>query len=225
MPEKISSFESNILIPEEIRDRVFHVFTIISGKVQVGANIEKFSLKGAGVDIPAIQIGETGRGRLRGVLPVQLASEQQDFFNRENQAVITLSRIGQTKTGKPKLISSSETPDDSHVIAVLRTPIGYRGGNAHTGDMIGTKKNWRDEDVPDFGPFPGYHLSHGVIAQGDAGRMGEGDQYVSIIPKNKVFRTGYSGRLYGAPSSHYYLWNGEKMLSATFLEREVSGIF
>ena len=52
------------------------IFTIENGKVTEGARVDTFTLKSAGVSIPAILIGEEGRGRKLGVLPVQLLPEQ-----------------------------------------------------------------------------------------------------------------------------------------------------
>ena len=77
----------------------------------------------------------------------------------------------------------------------------------------------------DFYPFPGEILCEGKIAQGHAGRMGSGSQLVAIMPAGIVFRTGYSGRLYGAPSAHYYVYRDGQILSATWEEREVAEIF
>jgi hypothetical protein len=48
----------------------YKIFTICSGKVEAGTNVGDLTLKGAGTTIPAIIIGEEGRGRSRGVLPV-----------------------------------------------------------------------------------------------------------------------------------------------------------
>ncbi len=48
------------------------VFTIASGEVTEGARVDSFTLKGAGVTIPAIIVGEEGRGRKLGIVPVQL---------------------------------------------------------------------------------------------------------------------------------------------------------
>ena len=77
----------------------------------------------------------------------------------------------------------------------------------------------------EFHPFPGEILCEGIIAQGDAGRMGSGEQLVAVIPKNIVFRTGYSGRLYGYPSEHYYIFRDGQLLAVTREERELSDIF
>ncbi|QQS60497.1 hypothetical protein IPN41_00760 [Candidatus Falkowbacteria bacterium] len=45
------------------------IFTINSGSVSEGAVIKKLLLKGANLEIPAIIVGEEGRGRERGVYP------------------------------------------------------------------------------------------------------------------------------------------------------------
>ena len=45
------------------------------------------------------------------------------------------------------------------------------------------------------------------------------------MPKGIVFRTGYRGRLYGRPSAHFYLFDGEKILAATWDERQSSDCF
>src|SRR5690606_10152513 len=77
----------------------------------------------------------------------------------------------------------------------------------------------------EFHPFPGEILISGVIAQGDAGRMGWGDQHVAVMPADTVFRTGYGGRLYGRPAAHYYIYRDGQLLAATWEEREISDIF
>lgn len=185
------------------------IFTICDGQVTNGAKIVPFKLKSADIIIPAIIIGEEGRGRILGVLPT----------NGGIDNTITFGSIGQTKAGKPKLLTNNDEQVSDKCLVVFRTPIGFRGGNSHTGDRKpGT-------DPLEFEKFPGEVITEGYVAQGDAGGMGGGNQYIAIIPKGVVFRTGYSGRRYGSPRAHYYLFNGEKILSATWEEREISDIF
>ena len=73
--------------------------------------------------------------------------------------------------------------------------------------------------------FPGEILCAGTIAEGDAGRMGSGDQLIAVVPKEEVFRTAYHGRLYGAPSSHYYKYDGQSIQSLTWEERLASDLW
>ena len=216
----------------------YRVFTVRSGSVEDGANVEAFKLKGAGIEIPAILVGEEGRGRELGVLPVA---------GVEVGGRVSAASIGQTKSGKPKLHYADSPTTDEAAIVVLKTRIGFRGSNSHTGDRSG----WRCEGIeyqycdaqggeveppascPKCGravrisylPFPGERIVQGVIAQGAAGRMGSGTQMVAIIPKGVVFRTGYSGRLYGGPTAHYYLFDGSRILSATWEDRQFGEVF
>ena len=246
------------------------IFTIKSGVVERGVRVNSFTLKGAGVTIPAVIIGEEGRGRQLGVLPVQLLPEQYQEWQEKGRTHIFFAEIGTTKAGKPKLFQTEKADTLEKCICVFRTEIGFRGGNSHTGDRkeeywvrkwyasfpesVPMKERYTWEEVKrysreylearypgkdisqysshagfirrlDFYPFPGEVLCEGIIAQGDAGRMGSGSQLVAVMPANVVFRTGYSGRLYGEPSAHYYIFRDGRILSATWDEREVSDIF
>jgi hypothetical protein len=197
----------------------FRIYTVSSGRVTAGAKVETLPLKGAGITIPAIIVGEEGRGREVGVLPVQLQSpEQYGKWEREGRVEIKAAEVGQTKTGRPKLLEKEDADTNEKVICVFRTRIGYRGSNEHTGDLI-------KGDKEQFAPFPGGILVKGVIAQGTAGRMGAGEQLVAVMPRGVVFRTAYSGRLYGEPWEHYYVWDGSRLLVATWEERRVADLF
>lgn len=240
------------------------VFTIKNGEVTEGVRVDSFTLKGAGVSIPAILIGEEGRGRKLGVLPVQLLPEQYKEWQEKGYAYIHSAEIGETKAGKPKLLQIEDADTTEKCICVFRTMIGFRGGNSHTGDLkeeywvpnwfwrsdlLALKKELKEKYTKEeaieiaeelsspypwdvvfekkmkFHPFPGEVICEGIIAQGDAGRMGNGEQLVAILPANTVFRTGYSGRLYGQPAAHYYIFRDGELLSATLEEREILDIF
>lgn len=110
------------------------VFTINSGVVYDGATVESFALKGAGITIPAILIGEEGRGRELGILPVQLLPEAHKKWQENGSVRIFAATLGTTKAGKPKLFQAEEADTDEKCICVFRTMIGYRGCNIHTGD-------------------------------------------------------------------------------------------
>ena len=238
------------------------IFTIASGEISEGARVGTFTLKGAGVSIPAIIIGEEGRGRELGVLPVHLLPDSYKEWQENGYTYIHSAEIGATKAGKPKLFQTEDADTAEKCICVFRTKIGFRGGNSHTGDRkdeywvpewffksdilalggelkdryaeeeareIAEKLNSSAERIfqkkLEFHPFPGEILCEGIIAQGDAGRMGSGEQLVAVLPANKVFRTGYSGRLYGQPAAHYYIYTNGQLLAATWEEREISDIF
>lgn len=244
------------------------VFTVNNGEISEGARVGTFTLRGAGVSIPAIIIGEEGRGRKQGILPVQLLSDSYREWQECGYTYIYSAQVGTTKAGRPKLYQTEDADTTEKCICIFKTKIGFRGGNSHTGDrkseyyypnwvwrtkvanLLGeVKEKYEEEEARkiaeelnssaerkypwdvifqrriEFHPFPGEILVKGIIAQGDAGRMGSGEQLVAILPANKVFRTGYSGRLYGAPSEHYYIYTNGQLLAATWEEREVSDIF
>lgn len=263
----------------EEKMNTYRVFTIASGDVTAGAVIETLRLKGAGIDIPAIMIGEEGRGRERGVVPISNppmipCPNRGEIYSPEERCgqcgtqlgpIVELgapswsrtrhhpetgqvlgrllfAEVGSTKAGKPKFFSNEKATTDEKIIVVFNTSIGYRGGNSHTGDRAGWKcsrcdasgegnvpetcpKCGVDDPTLNFAAFPGEIITTGHIAQGDAGRMGSGEQLVAVMPKGVVFRTAYSGRLYGAPAAHYYKWDGERLLAATWSERAATDIF
>lgn len=246
------------------------IYTIKSGYVFEGVRVDSFALKGANITIPAIIIGEEGRGRELGILPVQLLPDNYEEWKENGHTYIRFASVGTTKAGKPKLFQAEEADTTEKCICVFRTMIGYRGGNSHTGDRneeywtlvwyaslppeVPKQKKYTKEEVKkyaplvckhegvdysaptcrwdeyfdrkiDFLPFPGEIICTGIIAQGAAGNMGSGRQLVAIMPANTVFRTSYSGRLYGAPAAHYYIFRDGEILSATWQERVISDIF
>lgn len=195
----------------------FKIFTVASGEATPGVIVDSFTLKGASVTIPVIFIGEEGRGRQLSHIPVELPKELYSEWKEKGKAKLLFAEIGRTKTDKPKLIGKTISDSDEKMIGIFPTMIGFRGGNSHTGDR--TPETFNNEDAVEFLDFPGEILCKGQIAQGDAGRMGNGDQLIAVLSKEVVFRTSYSGRLYGAPSSHYYKFDGNTIQSFTWEER------
>lgn len=201
---------------------VYQIFTINCG-AELGAEVGTLVLADK-TSIPAIIIGETGRGRQRGVLPVQLTKESLKTWKAEGKVTIYKASVGTTTKGSPKLFQVEDEAGhvEDSALAVFVTKMGYRGGNSHTGDRIGSDEEGKPTG---FEEFPGTIICEGMIAEGAAGRMGSGKQYVAIVPANTVFRTGYSGRLYGEPSAHYYVYNGADIKCALWEERLASDIF
>jgi hypothetical protein len=164
----------------------------------------------AGVEIPVIKVGEYGRGRKLGILPVDPVTIDPD-------GIIRRGEIGQTKAGKPKLIL--EKNDDGNALVILRTHIGYRGSNSHTGDRT------HGINMEEYLPWPGDDIITGIIAQGDAGNMGSGEQKISIFKPRTIWRTAYSGKLYGDPKYHYWAYDGNFIMKITGTERDISDLF
>ena len=121
----------------------FRIFTAATpGAVSQGAGIETLTLSG-GVEVPALLVGEHGRNRHQGVLPVANAEGDR----------VDAARWGESRTGRPKLYASTDAPTDAGAIVVWRTGIGFRGGSGHTGDCTGRVRckgrradRWQDPD-------------------------------------------------------------------------------
>jgi hypothetical protein len=192
------------------KTNIVKTYTIQNGQAKDGILVQTRELS-SGIKIPVVQVGEEGRGRQLSFLPVELNASSRTTFFDEGQVRINHISLGKTQKGGHKLIEAANTLTNDKCLIVFRTHIGFRGGNSHTGDRVPDY----DPDNIEFLPFPCDILAEGTIAQGDAGRAGSGRQLIAIAPKNIVFRTHYSGRLYGAPSSHYYLYTGSQILSAT----------
>lgn len=231
---------------EQVYD-AYRVFTITSPKIEDGADVEKFSIQNGDVTIDAIVVGEKGRNRTLGVISVSGAPVS-------GERVMRCASVGRAKSGNPKLFWADAPTTDSHIIAVLRTGLGFRGGNSHSGDRklvrcdyIGktgygkcpacgldregsaphpeTNPDGSPCLMPRFEPVPGDILARGTVAQGGAGAMGSGEQLVILLPLNGVLRVQKTGRLYGEEGVHYFMWNGSSLMCATRQQRDITGAF
>ena len=235
------------------------IFTVVNGSVTPGAAVSKHSLTGAGIAIPVILVGEAGRGRKLGVLPVAqdaipmvpCPSQGSRYLTSgrpceqcgimlgpalegggysvptaehpqtgEAFGLLVAADVDSSRAGHPKLVAEGAASADECLIVLLTTP-GFRGGASHTGDRLPQSEG---EDLF-FSPFPGRTICSGSVAQGDAGRMGGCEQLVVVMPRGVVFRTSRSGRLYGKPGSHYYVFDGSAILAATWEERQAADLF
>lgn len=199
------------------------LYSVNGSRVEVGAPVETYTLKSNDSKIPVLRVGEDGRGRKEEMLPLELLPSSYKAWKEGKEVIISFVELTTTKAGKPKLreVATSETTDKC--VVVFNTQIGYRGGNSHTGDRCQTQTS---EDNLTFEKFPALEtLAEGIIAQGTAGNMGSGAQLIAVMPANIVFRTGYSGRLYGEPAAHYYRFDGAKLQVATWEDRELTDCF
>lgn len=103
------------------------VFYARNESVDSYVTVSEITIAGGSVKINAVVIGEEGRGRTRGVLPVEGCAAGQKLTN---------AVVGQTKSGRPKLIAISPDTDrdTDEAIVVLATMPGNRGGTGFRGD-------------------------------------------------------------------------------------------
>lgn len=186
------------------------LFTIRHERYEEGALVEEFRLA-SGVAIPAILVGEEGRGREIGVLPVKGAQPGD---------LITHAVVSSTRSGRPCLIAAPGADDDGCIV-IMKTDFGFRGSCGHTGDFSGvvpTGKRWSPWRAQ-YEEFPGQILARGIIADGLAGRMASGEQIAAVVQAGQVFRAWRSGRLYGQPDEYFYTFYNGNVLVATWDER------
>jgi hypothetical protein len=188
------------------------IFTVGNGTVEEGATVGKVTIKSADIQISAVCVGETGRGRKFSYIPISGV--------QEDQKRVTNVKLSETRTGKPKFIAIPEDDSDTdECILVLRHTAGFRGGAMITGDRVDL------ENDKLFRDFPGEIILEGEIAQGAAGRMGGNSQYIAKLQKGDVFRIKRTGRLYGNPTSYYGCFDGNKLTLVTWQDREAAELW
>lgn len=137
---------------------------------------EKITLTG-GASFIGAYLGEEGRGRIRLYVPFVSKTEIPD--------VITEGNVYFNKHGYPR-IRTDQVPEVSkdEALVFFYSPIGFRGTNQlipHYGvDILGT----------------------GTIADGLAGRMARGEQWLLKLRTDAQARFIRTGRLYGHPSEY-----------------------
>lgn len=244
------------------------VWTIKAGQIWSGATVVPFTLAN-GTAIPSIVVGEKGRGRCLGVVPVDRAKAipcpdrgKRYFFRRPIQCEqcgvtapegihpmagviyerIRFAALRTSRSGRPKLVAQEAPGPDSQEKAVLvfRTPFGTRGSNFHSGDLTdwwcgcgGKGSSWTEGCTEcgqtlsihrNYGNMPGEVLAYGVAAEGEAGKSGNGSQYVLIAKVGDVIRTVYGGRWSGEPF-HCYKILADQILVATLKDRVAGNPF
>ncbi|AFV77253.1 hypothetical protein Theos_2263 (plasmid) [Thermus oshimai JL-2] len=118
------------------------IFTVDRGHVVPGARVEKFVLRGAGVEVPALLLGEEGRGRKLFPVPVVGAAPGDTILAAE---------VGQTRTGRPKLLARPEaTTDEAALDPYLEPfphPLPHYWGKVWPPEVKGAWGTWRRAGV------------------------------------------------------------------------------
>jgi hypothetical protein len=181
------------------------IFTVINGDVMEGAAARKVTIQAADVEIFAICVGETGKGRLFSYIPISGVNADQWVKN---------VKLSKTRTTKPRFIVDDNNVDDNNTeecIIVFKHTAGY---------LKGDRVNLNDPKF--FRDFPGEILVEGAIAKGATGLMGRTSQYIVKLQKGQVFRIG---SLYENPSSYYGSFDGGKVTLITWQDRKALGLW
>jgi len=184
------------------------VFTLegTDGKIKDGATVTYQDI--ANVTFASVKVGEEGRGRKIGRVNVVLADPEHEI-NTICHASVVMKPSPYNPSIKIRSLQEIEmTPswENHKIIFVAKAGIGFRGGNSYT-TVDGEKHprfNYTNTTEDGYAP-----LAYGMIAQGDAGRMGGGFQYITELAMgDPVLKVSYSGRMYGKPTAHYIWWDG-----------------
>ena len=93
------------------------------------------------------------------------------------------------------------------------------------GRKVYHREMWGEGMIYKYAEFPGEILiGRAPSPKGTAGRMGSGSQIIAVVPAGVVFRTIYSGRLYGEAAAHYMEFDGKTIISMTCKERNLVGL-
>jgi len=191
--EYICTINNELIIHNKTSN--METFTVRNGQVEPGINVCDKTAK-SGDKYKIVSVGESGRGRYEASVPVRGAKSEKIFH----------AKTSQTAAGNPCLIALEQSADNEFCIIKFETGIGFRGSNDHTGGRL--RKGEEGEAKYIFRPFPGEIIAKGTIAQGNAGRMGSGEEILAVMPKNTWFRVVRNGRLYGSDGVHYGYFDG-----------------
>lgn len=186
-------------------------YTVSGGSVIPGIRV--------GQEVPyRVAVGEAGRGRKLVLVPVPPGAEIKDGVvlslpGREGEAVVVLVRDHSGYRGTWRLRAA--TPPEK-ILALVRARKEHQelsSRSRETGEDERTLLYQRGHDVWAPGgcplcthdappPPPGLLrvIAEGAKAQGDAGRMGGGPEYLLGLPSGVSFEIHRTGRLYGSPA-------------------------
>jgi hypothetical protein len=172
-------------------------------KATKGLKAEPFCpVKGQDMSVPAIVLGERGRGRVLAPIVVDPGVLDKDGF------ISGAVRIGETRSGKPKIVRGDEPP--TAWVDRINTLTSYvRGAYGWVGRLPGSGVSV---------------IARGLGAFGDAGRVGTWGDYLLIVPTQTWLRVKPSR------GQAYFLWypdlagNGEVRVAEDSIDAFAEGM-
>jgi len=161
------------------------IYTIDKYEMRPSVTVEHHPLPDGG-RFACFTLGEEGRGRRRVIVPVILKPETYRHWFDKGFVEVTDVRPVFSMRGFSRLEELSQEEKTDEYLIVLLGWIGFRGHNALT-DLDGNRLG---SDVI---------LAEGTIAQGQAGRVGWGSQWLLRVKVGDLLRYEVTGRLYGEP--------------------------
>jgi len=164
------------------------IYTVSRDGVDPSARVDTMFLPD-GRNIPAVILGEEGCGRKLTYVPVTLTPASRQKWERDGWVEVEDVVWRYNRKGHVHLRELDEPSREDEYLVVLLGWIGFRGSNALTdseGEALGRE----------------VVLAEGRIAQGAAGRMGSGSQWLLKVKPGDLLRYQVSGRLYGEPGEY-----------------------
>lgn len=186
---------------------MFRIFSFDHFRLSEGVLVQEHTLTN-GQKIPAILIGEAGRGRKLGVIPVKgspVAIPGERIF---------AARPQKAGDGANLTWGDPATADQSACLVAIRCDGGFRGCLFIDGERLSPM----DGDHPQYNPLPaGCVLARGNTADGDAGRMGSSEQILALIREGEVVSIRPTGRRHAG--THFLRWLAGSLHVASLEER------
>ena len=177
------------------------IFTIDRSGVHEGAKVERVETP-QGYIIPVIAVGEIGRGRQRSEIPIRLQVDAWNELRKKGEATVKEVDIVRTRLGDIRFEESYTRQLVDEYLVVFYGWIGFRG--------------WNRLEMADGQPVPEEMvIARGRIAQGEAGLMGSGEQWILKLHHGDLLRYEVGGRLYGEPSTYIVVAGQDKPILYT----------
>ena len=168
------------------------VYTANERGVTLGAMVTPYQLT-SGREIAAVSVGEEGRGRWVGFVPVRLTPAAQSQLAEKGETIIFYVAPWKAVDGDKMVfdqLKEDHNNSTGHVCLVLNFAYGYRGTVTY--------------EFPENVNI----LADGCKADGAAGRMAGGCEYVILMEGPGIIRVHRTGRLYGGESDFLVVVKG-----------------
>lgn len=184
-----------------------------------------------------VGVGESGRGRRLVKVPLGRAFPDVDE--------VSAADISSTSSGSPVLVPEQDK-DDSRAVVLIRDRSGFRGSWSLSCGVLPPRR--ADASVEDderrlalleiahqtpkrpTGPGPAWFkagdgrvavVAEGRCAQGAAGRMGGGSEYLIVMEPGAALTISRWGRLGGAPGRLILEWDGVALAESSWEDYSV----
>ena len=170
-------------------------FTVRNLNVNPYIEVVERESKKSGSTFFAVEVGEYGRGRELQFVPLHpslVPKKDEKTVYTSQMHFIETADLAVTKSGGHILVPAKE--QDNLALVKVYGKEGYRGSLKYT-----------------FSNHEQQIIAKGCYAQGDAGRMGGGEEYLVILYPGDRIDIRRLGRLYGGNKKVAIEWDGKEL--------------